>query len=62
MSKTGSAQNEYRITYILLPERMVAMDDLGLDDLQKRPLYHDPFFPSSIKVNQDHLDHLVDVG
>jgi len=36
-------------------ERMVAMDDLGLDDLQKRPLYHDPFFHAWMKENPDHL-------
>ena len=33
---------------------MVAMDDLGLDDLQKRPPYHDPFFPSWTLLNHDH--------
>ena len=38
----------------LLPERTVAMGDLGLDDLQKRPPYRDPFSPAWMKLSHHH--------
>ena len=57
MSKYRRVSNKNPMCFPL-PERMVsAMDDLGLDDLQKRPLYHDPFFRAWMKeMDPDHLE------